>query len=434
MRRLCFMVIVLQVLSVALLSAQTSVTDLVLINADNNTEVRTLTSGAVIDLTEIPKINIRAITDPDLVGSVVFRINGKSYRTENIAPYALGGDFPPGTYAAYPASVGTFTVCAIPYSGSNASGVQGTERCVELTFIKSDAAPVIGVPDHEDLNFWGEMIAIQVLATDPQGKSVTFSAEGLPPSLEIDPSSGLISGVLDLVNTYGSSTGFDALITATNSDGLSSNAPIDFFILHPNIESFTLINTETNLPVPGYDPIPYGGTIDLSETGGQLNIRANPAIPVIYGGSVLFELNGAFVRAENIAPYALGGDAPPGHYYNFPLVPGNYNLAARIVSGVNGSGGFSFYGNTNLPFSVIDGVSSTSLAKVYPNPASEYIEISDLQNVRSFAIIDQFRQTEFSQPVNTDLQRIDISNLPSGLYILRLQYDNTVKNLKLIKR
>jgi hypothetical protein len=77
--------------------------------------------------------------------------------------------------------------------------------------------------------------------------------------------------------------------------------------------SFTLIDTNTNLPVTGYDPIPENATIDLAAIGTtNLSIRANTN-PELIGadpnlGSVYFELNGIVLPTDNQAPYALAGD------------------------------------------------------------------------------------------------------------------------------
>ena len=60
----------------------------------------------------------------------------------------------------------------------------------------------------------GDTVSLQVTATDSAGLPVTFSAEGLPPGLSIDPATGLISGVV--TTTAGS---YPCAITATDSTG-----------------------------------------------------------------------------------------------------------------------------------------------------------------------------------------------------------------------
>ncbi|MBA3468017.1 MAG: right-handed parallel beta-helix repeat-containing protein [Herpetosiphonaceae bacterium] len=66
-------------------------------------------------------LNIRANTLPSTVGSVDFILDGSSYRLENAGPYALAGNNGPD-YASWTPAVGTHTLTAIAYSGSNRTG------------------------------------------------------------------------------------------------------------------------------------------------------------------------------------------------------------------------------------------------------------------------------------------------------------------------
>jgi hypothetical protein len=58
-----------------------------------------------------------------------------------------------------------------------------------------NAAPEITDPGTV-ISHIGEAVAFQIEVNDPDGDNLTFSANGLPPSLSIDPDTGLIIGVL----------------------------------------------------------------------------------------------------------------------------------------------------------------------------------------------------------------------------------------------
>jgi hypothetical protein len=60
----------------------------------------------------------------------------------------------------------------------------------------------------------GDNVSRQVTATDSAGLPVTFTAEGLPPGLSIDPTTGLISGVVTTTAGF-----YPCAITATDSTG-----------------------------------------------------------------------------------------------------------------------------------------------------------------------------------------------------------------------
>jgi hypothetical protein len=101
-----------------------AVTSFTLINADTDTDVRTLstTSTETIDLAAYG-FSIRANTNPATVGSVVFALDGNAnYRLENGAPYAIFNNTESGEYSAWNIAPGIHTITATPYSGSNASG------------------------------------------------------------------------------------------------------------------------------------------------------------------------------------------------------------------------------------------------------------------------------------------------------------------------
>jgi hypothetical protein len=96
----------------------------------------------------------------------------------------------------------------------------------------------------------------------------------------------------------------------------------------PAVASFTLINAETDQPVPGFDPIENGAVLNLATLPTRkLNIRANMQPERV--GSVLFVLDGRpRDRAEWRAPYALFGDATKGDYEAWTPAAGEHTLSA----------------------------------------------------------------------------------------------------------
>ncbi len=99
------------------------------------------------------------------------------------------------------------------------------------------------------------------------------------------------------------------------------------------ITRFTLINTDTDQPVTGFDPLLNGKTLDRSELPPNLTIRAHTFPDAV--GSVRFNLDGSDVSTANTAPYALAG-APNQNYQPSPLlIPGVHVLKATPYSGSN---------------------------------------------------------------------------------------------------
>jgi hypothetical protein len=111
------------------------VTGFTLINADTDQPIMPLTNGATINLVTLPtdKLNIRADTNPAMVGSVRFAYDSNSnYRTEDMAPYTLAGDTIPDYYSWTP-SAGPHEITATPYTGSRASGTEGEPLTIAFT-------------------------------------------------------------------------------------------------------------------------------------------------------------------------------------------------------------------------------------------------------------------------------------------------------------
>ncbi len=112
------------------------VTGFTLINAVTDQEIADIHDGDLIDLSSLPtnKMNVRANTEPSIVGSVLFNA-----RIEAIAPYSLYGDRN-GNYHNWLATPGVYQLQAIPYSklwSADRSGVCGIPLSVSFQLIQT---------------------------------------------------------------------------------------------------------------------------------------------------------------------------------------------------------------------------------------------------------------------------------------------------------
>lgn len=115
------------------------------------------------------------------------------------------------------------------------------------------------------------------------------------------------------------------------------------------VVNFTLINSDTDQPVPGYDPIPEGAVLNISELPARINIRANTNSVV---GSVSFRFNNriAYSQIQNAVPYALFNDNN-GDYAGWRPRAGAYTLIGTPYefTGRRGTAGRS----ATLNFSIV---------------------------------------------------------------------------------
>jgi glucose/arabinose dehydrogenase len=125
---------------------QLAVTSLTLINAVTDLPIAgfdPIPDGATIDLDRLPtrRLNIRANTSPQTVGSVRFGYDADaSYRVESRYVYAIAGDNGRRSdgsydYLSWTPRAGAHTVVATPYSAAAAGGTAGTAKTIRFTVV-----------------------------------------------------------------------------------------------------------------------------------------------------------------------------------------------------------------------------------------------------------------------------------------------------------
>ena len=159
-----------------------TVTRFVLVDAITNTDIATLTEGAVVDISGFSAsgLNIRAETTAD-VESVRLELSGTktSFRTENVAPYALFGDASGNYYSGF-LPVGEYAILATPYSDNSLGGTQGTSLTVNfalsqganlsLRLYPNPAVTEVKVSMNEQVEKSSEIFNVSVY--DMQGKLI----------------------------------------------------------------------------------------------------------------------------------------------------------------------------------------------------------------------------------------------------------------------
>jgi hypothetical protein len=114
-----------------------------LINTNNETVIRNLSEGEVINLAALPSrnLNIRINTNPATVGSVHYALTGTVRRVkwDNTAPYSLFGD-DAGNYNKWVTPVGNYSLTATPYTGADVTGTAGTPLTIHFSVIDEPAA------------------------------------------------------------------------------------------------------------------------------------------------------------------------------------------------------------------------------------------------------------------------------------------------------
>ncbi|WP_133644025.1 PKD domain-containing protein [Zeaxanthinibacter enoshimensis] len=218
-------------------------------------------------------------------------------------------------------------------------------------------APILTNPGDQAFDE-GASVNLQVEASDPNaGDVITYSASGLPASLDIDPSTGLISGTLtDAVGDY------TVTIRATDTQGLFDELSFNITVGTP------IRNLLINSGGPSYSFNGEDWSADQSFVGGNT-----------------FQVVTPIANTENDQLYQTErfGPAPTGSFrYDIPVENGNYKLDlhfAEIFFGVGtnpgGAGSRIFdvdiengqQNLTNYDIVVAAGGSATAIVESFSN-------------------------------------------------------------------
>ena len=288
-----------------------SVSSFTLVNATTDQDIGALQSGDVIDLDQVGQaLNVRANTSGS-VAQVRFGLDGVSnYRTEGVAPYALEGDRS-GDYYAWTPSLGSHTLTATPL---NAAGEQGTPLTITFEVVEGGAIdPCQGV----------------VCNTPPsrscQGpEAVSYVSPGM-----CQGGSCVYAEVREACDDSGQVCAQGVCVAPTSDLAL------------------TLVNADTDADI---SPLSDGATLDLAALGESLSVRADVSVSF---ASVTFTLDGALIKTENVAPYAIAGDSPQGDYNPWTPALGSRQLTVRAHSAAGGSG--SVVAEKSVSFEVVSG-------------------------------------------------------------------------------
>jgi hypothetical protein len=152
----------------------------------------------------------------------------------------ISGTVAAGDHAHSPYAV---TVTATDTQG-NSSGQQFV-----WTINVASPKPVVINPGSQ-INKQGDVVSLQVQASDPNGNTLSYSATGLPPGLSMNSTTGLISGLLSST----SATGSPYSVTVTASNGTNSGSATF---------TWSVTNQAVTVTNPGTQNSSGGATVSL---------------------------------------------------------------------------------------------------------------------------------------------------------------------------
>ncbi|MEM8899098.1 MAG: choice-of-anchor Q domain-containing protein [Bacteroidota bacterium] len=201
------------------------------------------------------------------------------------------------------------------------------------------------------------------------------------------------------------------------------------------VTQFVLIDAVTDQPIGGLN---NGDIIDWRELKNPINIEAKTEGEA---KSVQFSLEGKanFTRTENVKPWAMLGDNK-GNFKEWRPSNGKYTLTATPydLKGAVGQPGEAL----SIAFEVIGrsnkgAFSDNYFIKSFPNPADETTTFSlpkDWYAETDIILYDQTGRLVLEDQLATGVRykKLDVRQLPAGIYILKARSDQRVESTKLI--
>jgi hypothetical protein len=179
-------------------------------------------------------------------------------------------------------------------------GVESDDTSFTWTVIpKPNRLPIVTNPGNK-VGTVGESTKLTIVGDDPDGDSLTYSAEGLPPGLSINSRTGAISGVID----ESSSGSYDVIVTV--DDGVGSSSTSITWRIEPEPRTPTFVYDAVYEPSSDSDLVQ---TIDLDVSQPIRTIRINlleRGLTELYAGFSLYEVE---IYGPGTGNLALDGTA-----------------------------------------------------------------------------------------------------------------------------
>ena len=199
----------------------------------------------------------------------------------------------------------------------------------------------------------------------------------------------------------------DFAVTGTNIGATNSNPPA------PGCANFTGADVWYSVTIPA------SGNLTIETGAGSLTDTGM----AVYSGSCPTGLN------------LVGcNDDGAGNFYSLISLTGRTAgeiLYVNVWQYGGGSGGTFQVSAYDASLGSIS--FDTANFSYYPNPVKNMLNLSYTQNISSVAVFNLLGQEVVSRIVNANQSQIDMSNLPTGTYVVKIISDNQVKSIKVIK-
>ncbi len=224
-------------------------------------------------------------------------------------------------------------------------------------------------------------------------------------------------------------------------DGVVIGANSSLVVNQPGTYTVDVTNNTTSLLVSDtvivefYEQLqieqPQNLMINESNFDGFANFNLTSQIPFILIGLNQDDFEVNFYESLSDATIGFNPITDPA---NFTNISNPQNIYVRVESFISGCVEI-----TSFSIEVVD----SSLAvtdfdmkniRISPNPIVDFMTVSANENINSIAIFNTLGQLVFEKKVNSSKEKIDLTALISGNYIVKITSETSSKGLKIIKQ
>ncbi|WP_166926422.1 T9SS type A sorting domain-containing protein [Flavobacterium poyangense] len=211
------------------------------------------------------------------------------------------------------------------------------------------------------------------------------------------------------------------------------------YAISPNLNNFSTNNTFSNL-APGIYQV---HSQDQNGCYTVHDVAVTPAAPLVNGkNEIIFDfkpgqtLADVIVQGQNIKWYSnksssTGKKAETDLPLTTVLVNGTTYYASQTINGLESTARLAVTAKSNGSLSTPD--FDLTHFKFYPNPVKHLLTIDNKEVIDEIEIFSTSGKSVLSKKINTTHSEIDLSNLSTGIYILKVKSDGKEKAIKISK-
>ncbi|MFH6962362.1 T9SS type A sorting domain-containing protein [Flavobacterium plurextorum] len=201
-----------------------------------------------------------------------------------------------------------------------------------------------------------------------------------------------------------------------------------------------------------YSNLNYGNhIIYVRDPNGCLAVftaALDPPSPLIEGKSILNidfipgqTLGDLIIEGQNIKWYNTSGNSSTGKTNKFSettlplttiLIDGTTYYASQTINEIESKKRLAVTAKLNTSLSTEDFILANF--KYYPNPITHLLNISNSATIDEVEIIAVSGKSVFTKKINNTHSEIDLSNISSGFYFLKVKSERQTKTIKILKK